>query len=144
MGYIPQTLRSHRRILEVDPTRAEDNPCVIIRRLSATKPVRKNKEKNTPPRNCQVRHIGFICVLPDAPSEQPDPRFLRLNIFTPTATTQGLQNSRPNNQTSENYTSKASPPHLQADKHTPEHSHWSNDCRRIFIWHEVMRVLYYS
>ena len=55
----------------------EYNPGIIIRRLSATKPVRKNGETCTPPRNCQVRHIRCICVLPDAPSERMYPRVLR-------------------------------------------------------------------
>ena len=45
------------------------------------------------------------------------------NIFTLTATTKGLKNVRPKNQTSERYTRKASTPHLQAYKHTLEHSH---------------------
>ena len=86
-----------------------------------------------PPRNCQVRHIGCICVLTDAPSERPEHRVLRSNILTPRATTQGIENAIPNNQTPEIYTSKASPTHLQAEKHTPEHSHWSTDRRRIFF-----------
>ena len=58
-------------------TSAEDNTGVIIRRLSATKPVLKNKETYTPQRNFQVRHIGCIYVLPDAPSKRPGPRVLR-------------------------------------------------------------------
>ena len=58
MGHITQTLRYHRQIHGRDPTNAEDNPGVIIRRLSETKLVRKNKETYTPPQNCQVRHIG--------------------------------------------------------------------------------------
>ena len=143
-GNIPQKLRNHRLIPGRDPKRAEENPCVIIRRLSATKPVRHNQETNTPPRNCQVRHIGCICVLLDAPSERPDPRVLKSKILNTTATTQGLKNARPNNQTPERYTIKSSPPHLQADNHTPEHSHWSTDYRRIFLRHAVMQVLYYS
>ena len=139
--HIPQTLRNHRQITVGDPTRAEDNPCVIIRRLIVTKPVWHNQETNTPPRNCQVRHIGCICVLPDAPSERPDPRFLRSNILTLTETTKELQNAGPNNETSEIYTSKSSPTHLEADKHTSEHSHQPTDCRRIFLWHVVLKVL---
>ena len=79
------------------------------------KPVRKNKETYTPPRKCQVRHIGCICVLPDAPSEQPDPRVLRSKILTPTAATQEIQNSRPNKQTPESYTVKASPAYLKSE-----------------------------
>ena len=71
-----------------------------------TQPVWKKKETNNPPRNCQVRHNGCICVLPDAPSDGPKPGFLMSNILTTTSTTQGLQNDRPNNQTSEIYTRK--------------------------------------
>ena len=63
--------------MERPPTRAEENPCVIIHRLSVTKKVRHNQIINTPPRNCQVLHIGCICVLPDAPSEQPEPILIR-------------------------------------------------------------------
>ena len=144
MVHIPKTLMNHRQIPGGYTTRAEDNPCFIIHRLSATKPVRKNQETNTPPRHCQVRHIGCIYVLPDAPSEQPDPRFLRSNIHNLTATTQGLKNARPNNQTSESYSRKSNAPHIQADKHTPEHRHWSTDCRRIFLRYAAMQVLDYS
>ena len=68
-------------------TIAEDSPCVIIRRFSAKKPVRHNQETSTPPCNCQVRQIECIGVLPDAPSERPDPRVLRSNIVTLTETT---------------------------------------------------------
>ena len=139
--HITQTFRNCRRIPGGDPTRAEDNQCVIIRLLSATKPVRHNQEKNTPPQNCQVRNIGCICVLIDAPLERPNPRVLRSNILTIIATTKGLKNAGPNNKTPESYTRKASPPHLQADKHTSEHSHQRTDFRRIFLWHAVMRVL---
>ena len=116
--HIPQTFRNHRRIPGGGPTIAENNPRVIIRRISATKPVRHNQEKNTHPRNYQVRHIGCIYVLPDAPLERPDPRVLRSKIITLTETTKGLKNSGPNNETSESYTRKTSPPHIQADKHT--------------------------
>ena len=139
------TLLKHSGIIDKflggDTTRAEDNPCVIIRRLSATKPVWHNQETKTPPRNFQVRHIGCICVLLDAPLERPEPRFLMSNIITLTATTKGIQNAGPNNETSENYTIKTSPPHLQDDKRTSEHSHRSTGCRRIFLWHTVLRVL---
>ena len=95
MGNIPQTLSNHRQIPRRNPTSTENNPGVIIRRLSATKPVWKNEDTYTPPQNYQVRHIGCICVLPDAPSERPDPRVLRSNIFNPTETTQGLQTLDP-------------------------------------------------
>ena len=139
--HIPQTFRHCGQIPGGYPTRAEDNPCVVIRRLSATKPFRKNQGKNTPKRNCQVRHIGFICVLPDAPSDQPDPRFLRSNILTFIETTKGLQNAGPNNKTSKSYTIKASPSQLQSYKHTSEHSHRPNYCRCIFLWRAVLRVL---
>ena len=44
MGQIPPTLRDHRQIPGRNPTSAEDNPGVIIRRLSATKPVRKTRK----------------------------------------------------------------------------------------------------
>ena len=37
------------KFLVWDPTRAEDNHFFIIHRLSATRPVRKNQETNTPP-----------------------------------------------------------------------------------------------
>ena len=121
--HIPQTLRHCRRIPGGGTSRAEDNPCVIISRLSTKKPVQHNQEKNTPPWNCQVRHIGCICVLLDAPSEQPDPRVLRSNILTLAETTMGLQNAGPNNKTSESYTSKAIPSYIQAYKHTSEHIH---------------------
>ena len=142
--HIPQKLRYRRKFLGGDSTRAEDNPCDIIRRLSAKKPVRHNQETNTPPRNCQVRHIRCICILPEAPSERPDPRVIRSNILTITDTTQGLQNAGPKNETSKSYTRKTSPPHLQAEKHTSEHSHCSTGRRRIFLWHTVLRVLNYS
>ena len=89
--------------------------------------------KNTPPWNCQFCHIGCICVLPDAPLEQPDPRVLRSKILTLTETTKGLHKSVPNNKTLEIYTSKSSPSHIQADKHTYEHSHRPTDRRRIFL-----------
>ena len=95
--HIPQSLRNRRQIPGGDSTRAEDNPCVIILRLSATKPVWHNQEINNPPRKCQVRHIGCICILLDAPSERPDPRVLRSNILNLTATTKGLKNVIPNN-----------------------------------------------
>ena len=95
MGHIPPTLRDHRQIPGRDPTSAEDNTGVIISRLSATKPVCHNQETNTPPRNCQVIHIGCICVLPDAPLERPDPRVLRSKILNPTATTQGIKTLDP-------------------------------------------------
>ena len=110
-----------------------ENPCVIISLLNATKPVWHNQETNTPPRKCQLQHIGCIFVLLDAPSEQPEPRFLRSNILTLKATTKGLQNAGPKNETSEIYTIKDIPPHLQADKHTYEHNHQPTDCRRIFL-----------
>ena len=79
------------------PTRAEDNPCVIICRLSVMKPVRHNQETNNPQRNCQVRHIRCICILPDAHSERPGPKVLRSNILNLVKTTKGLQNAGPNN-----------------------------------------------
>ena len=141
MAHIPETLRNCRNIPGGYPTGSDDSPCVIICRLTATKPFRNNQETNTPPRKCQVLHIGCICVLPEAPSEQPEHRVLRSNNLTLIVTTQGLQNARPNNQISEIYTSKASSPHLKADKNTPEHSYWSTDCQRIFLRHAVMRVL---
>ena len=144
MGNIPQTLRSHRHITGSNPTSTENNPGVIIRYHSATKPVRENGETCTPPRNCQVCHIGCICVLPDAPSERPDPRFLRSNILNHIATTQGLQNSRPTNKTPKSYTSKTYPSHLQTDGYTPKHSHRSTDRRCIFLRHAVMQVIHYS
>ena len=127
-----------------NPTSTENNPGVIIRRLSATKLVRKNGETCTPPRNCQVCHIGCSCVLPDAPSERPDPRVLRSNILNYTATTQGLQNTRTTNKTSKRYTRKTYPSHLQTDGYTPKHSHRPTDRRCIFLRHAVMRVLHYS
>ena len=141
---IPQTLRNHRQIPGRNPTSTENNHGVIIRRLSATKLVRKNRETCTPQRNCQVRHIGCICVLPDAPSERPDPRVLRSNILNHTSTTQGLQNTRPTNKTPKSYTSKTYPSHLQMDGYTPKHSHHSTYRRCIFLRHTVMRVLHYS
>ena len=95
----------------------------------------------SPPRSCEVLHIGCICILLEAPSEQPGPRVLRSNIPTLIATTKGLQNAIPNNQTSQRYTRKASTPHLQAVKHTSEHIPWSTDHMRIFLRHAVMRVL---
>ena len=131
--HIPQKFTNHRRITGGDPTRAEDNPCVIIRRLSAMTSVRHNQETNNPPHNCQVHHIGCICVLPDAPLGLPIPRILMLNILTLTVTDKGVQKSRPNNQTSESYTSKYIPPHIQAEKHTSEHSYRPTGCRRIFF-----------
>ena len=79
------------------PTRADDNPCVIIRRLSAKKPVWNNQETNIPTWNYQVWHIGCICVLPDAPSKKSDPRVLKSNILTLTETTKGLENAGHNN-----------------------------------------------
>ena len=144
MGHIPPTLRNHRQIPVRNPTSTENNLGVIIRRLSATKPVRKNGETCTPPRNCQVRHIGCICVLLDAPSERPDPRVLRSTILNYTATTQGIQNTRPTNKTPESYTSKTYPSHLQTDGYTPKHSNRSTDRRCIFPRHAVMRVFHYS
>ena len=142
MVHIPQAFRNHRQLPgEGGPTRSEGNPCVIIFRISATKPVWHNQEINTPPRNFQVRQIGCICVLPDAPLEQPNPRVLRSNIITLTETTNGLQNSGPNNKTSESYTRKAIPPYLQADKHTSENSHWPTYIRRISLWHAVLQVI---
>ena len=144
MGNIPQTLRNHIQIPGRDPTSTENNPGVIIHRLSATKPVRKNEETKNPPRNCQVLHIGCICILLDAPSEGPDPRVLRSVILNHTATTQGLQNTRPTNKTPEIYTSKAYPSHLQTDGYTPKHSHRSTDRRCIFLRHAFMQVLHYS
>ena len=125
-----------------NPTSIENNPGVIIRHLSATKPVQKNGETCTPPRNCQVRHIGCICVILDAPSEQPDPRLLRSNILNHAATTQGLQNNRPTNKTPKSYTRKTYPSRLQTDGYTPKHSHRSTDHRCIFLRHAVMRVLH--
>ena len=113
--------------------RAENNTCAIICRFSAKKLFRHNQETNTPPRNCQVRHIGCICFLPDAPSERPDPRVLRPNILTLTETTTGIQNSGNIKKTSKNYTRKSSLSHLQADKHTSEHSHRPTYCRHIFF-----------
>ena len=107
--------------------------------------VRRNQigttRENTPPRNCQVLHIVCICVLTGAPLERPEPRVLRSNIPNLTVTNQGLRNDRPKNQTSEIYTSKASTPHLQAEKYTSGHSHWPTDRRRIFICHAFIRLL---
>ena len=91
------------------------------------------QETNTPPRNCQVCHIGCICVLIDAPLERPNPRVLMSNILTIIATTKGLKNAGPNNKTLESYTRKASPPHLQADKHTSEHSHRRTNSGAFFF-----------
>ena len=142
--HIPQTFSNRRQIPGGGTTIAEYNPCVIICRFSATKIVRHNQETNTPPWNCQVLHIGCICVLPDAPSDRPNPRVLRSNIVTITETTKGIQNAGPNNETSEIYTSKASPPYLQANKPTSEHSHRPTDHRRIFLRYAVLRVLYNS
>ena len=83
-------------------------------------------EKKTPPRNCQIRHVGCICVLLDSPSEQPDPIVLRSNILNITETTQEIKKYVPKNKTSKIYTSQASLPHLQGKKtesdivyHTP-------------------------
>ena len=135
---IPQTLRNHRLFTRWDLTRAENNPFVIVCCLSTTKPVRHNQETNTPPRNFQVIHIGCICILLDAPLEQPNPRFLRSNILTLTETTKGLQNSGTNNKTPESYSRKVSPPHLQEDKHTSDYSHRPTDIRRIFLLHTVL------
>ena len=81
------------------------NPRVIICCFSEKKPVRHNQETNTLPRNCQILHIGYICVLPYAPLEQPDPRVLRPKIPIITETTQGIQNYGPNNETSKSYSS---------------------------------------
>ena len=103
---ITQIFRNHRQITGGCPTRAEGNPCVVICLLFATKPVQHNQESNTPSRNCQVRHIGCICVLPDATSGLPDPRFLRSNILTLIDTTKGLKNAGSNKETSERYTRK--------------------------------------
>ena len=100
MGNITPTLRNNRQIPVRNPTSTENNPGVIIHRLSATKPVLKNRETYTPLLNCQVRHIGCICFLPDAPSDQPNPRVLRSNILNHTVKTQGIQNARPTNKTS--------------------------------------------
>ena len=114
--HIPQTFRNPRRITGGDTKIEEYNTCVIIHRLSATKPFRNNQETNNPRRNCQVRHIGCICILLDAPSERPNPRVFRSKFLTITATTKGLQKVGTNNETSESYTSKSSPPHIQAKK----------------------------
>ena len=133
MVHIPQKFMHGGRILEEDPTRVEDNHCVIIRQLSAKKPVWHNQEINSPPCNCQVRPIGCIYVLPDAPSEQPNSRVLISNILTLIDTPKGLQNAGSNNKTSEIYTRKSIPSHIQADKHTSEHSHQPTDSRRIFF-----------
>ena len=133
MVQTPQKIRNCRRITGGDPTRAERNICVIIFCLSATKPVWHNQEINTFPRNCQVRHIECIWVLSDAPKEQPDPRVLRSSILTLTVITKGLKKARPNNQTSETYTCKYSPPHQQVNKYTSEHIHWPTGHRRIFF-----------
>ena len=120
---------------------AEENPRVVICRFSATKPVRHNHETTTSPRNCQVRHIGCICILPDAPPEGPNPRGLRSNILTITETNKGLKNSGSKSKTSKRYTRKSSPSHLQADKHTSENSHRPTYFRRIFLQHTVLRVI---
>ena len=95
MWHVPPTLRNHRQIPGSNSISAEKNCGVIICRLSATEIFWKNKETYTPPRNCQVRHIGCICALLDVPSERPEPRVLRSKILIPPATTQGLQNARP-------------------------------------------------
>ena len=139
--HIPQTFRHRRLIPGGYPTRVEENPCVIIRRFSAKKPVWQNQETNTPPRNCQFHHIGCICVLPDAPLERPENRGLGSNILTITETSMGLQNAGSNNETSKIYTSKYSPSHLQADKHTSERSHRPTDRRRIFLSRAALQVL---
>ena len=138
---IPQTFRHCRQIPVGDLTRAEENPCVIIRRFSAKKPVRHNQDTNTPPGNCEVRHFGCICVLPDSPSERPDPRVLWSIILTLIETTTGLQNAVPNKETSKLYTRKSSTSYLQADKHTSENSHSPTGRRRNFIWHAVLQVI---
>ena len=110
-------------------------------RISAKKSVWHNQETNTPPRNCKIRHIGCICVLPEAPSERPGPRELRSNILTLTEKTTELQKSGPNNKTSKSYTTKASPSHLKVYKHTSEHSHRPTDLWRIFLHHTFLQVL---
>ena len=45
MVHIPQKVRHRRRIPGGYPTRAADNTCIIIRRLSAKKPVWHSQEK---------------------------------------------------------------------------------------------------
>ena len=98
--HIPQTFSNRKLITGGYPTRAEDNPCVILRRLGTTKPVWHNQETNTPPRNGQVRHIECICILPKAPLERPEPTVLRSNILILTEKTQWLKNAGPNNKKS--------------------------------------------
>ena len=123
-----------------DPTRAEDNTCVIICCFRAKKPVRQNQEKYSPT-ELPVRHFGCICVLPDVSSDRPDPRGLRSNIPTLTETTTRIQNAGPNNKTSKSYTRKDSNSYPQADRHTSEHSHRPTDFRRIFLPHAVQQVI---
>ena len=130
--HIPQTFSHRRRIHGGDSTKSEENPCVIIRQFSEKKPVMHNQEINTPPQNFQVRHIGCICVFPDAPLEQPKPRLLRSNILTLIDTTRGIQNFGPNKNI-KSYTRKATHSHQQAGKHTSEHSHRPTYHRRIYF-----------
>ena len=141
MVNINQTFRHCRRIFVAGPTRAEENPCVIIRHFIVKEPVLHNQETNASARNYQVRHIGCIYSLPDATLEWTDPRVLRSNVLTPTETNKGLQNAVPNNKTSKSYTSKANPSPLQVVKHTYEHSHQTADLRHIFLLRAVLQLL---
>lgn len=62
-AYLSHTQASQKDYLG-DPTITQNNNCVIIHHISPKEPVRNNKETNTSFKNCQIRYIGCICVLP--------------------------------------------------------------------------------
>ena len=62
-----------REVVQLNPTRRQNNPPVITRGMRVKKPVWNNKEIQNTPQKSQCRCIGCICVIPDRSSDQPDP-----------------------------------------------------------------------
>ena len=112
MVHIYLAYRHQEQIPEYNPTSRQENYGVVIRRISAKKPVWRNKEIQTPPRNPQGRRIGCICVLLDAPLGQPSPRRTRKKIPYPTAAATRLKIIGPRHKPLGGHPSQANVPHL--------------------------------
>ena len=75
--------------------------------------------------------------------EGSDPRFLCSNVLIVTEISQGIQVSRPTNETSKIYTRQASSSHLKPEKNSSEHIHWRTDFRGILLWCPILWVPHY-
>ena len=142
MVQITHTHRHHKQISVWNPTKRKDNHSVIIHRISAKKPVWRNKEIQNPPWNCQCRCIGCICVLPGAPLGRPDPGYIKAKIpYTKTKST-GIQSCGPPQKKPEGYPRQYGVTYLQEKILTTDHSHQAADTRRLFLCHAIMRLFY--